>query len=209
MNFFDRLEQARQRHDVLTHSFYERWSAGELTRDELTVYAGQYRHAVQALADASANAARAAEPAVRVQLELHAAEEDAHVNLWDGFGGAVAATRDDATPETEACATAWAGEGRDFLGHLVVLYAIESGQPAISETKLTGLREHYGIDDERGTGYFRLHATLDHEHAAAARELIEERLADADQDSLLAEAEAVLAANWDLLDGVERLNGRG
>ena len=89
---------------------------------------------------------------------------------------------------------------------LVALYAIESGQPAISETKLAGLREHYGIDGAEATAYFDLHAELDHEHAAAERELIEERLDGADADALLAEAEAVLRANWRLLDGVERIN---
>ena len=50
-----------------------------------------------------------------------------------------------AEPETAACADAWAGDGRDLLGHLVALYAIESAQPAISRVKADGLREHYGF----------------------------------------------------------------
>jgi hypothetical protein len=49
---------------------------------------------------------------------------------------------------------------------------------------------------------------LDVEHAAAERALIEPRLDGADADALLAEAERVLRANWELLDGVERLNAR-
>src|SRR3954464_14876796 len=53
MEFWSQLEAVRERHDVLTHPFYQRWSAGELTRAELAVYAGQYRHAVVALARAS------------------------------------------------------------------------------------------------------------------------------------------------------------
>ncbi len=62
MTFFDRLEATRERWNVLEHPFYQRWSAGERTREELAVYAGQYRHAVPALAEAAASAARAAEP---------------------------------------------------------------------------------------------------------------------------------------------------
>lgn len=209
MDFWTEIEAVRQRHDVLTHSFYRRWSAGELTREELAVYAGEYRHAVQALAAASANAAAVAEPGLRAGLQAHAHEEASHVELWDGFAAAVEGVTDrEPAPETVTCARDWAGEDRPFLHSLVALYAIESAQPAISETKRAGLLEHYGFEDGPGTAYFQLHAELDNEHAAAARALIEPRLQDADREALIAEAERVLKANWDLLDGVERLNGR-
>lgn len=209
MDFWTEIEAVRQRHDVLTHSFYQRWSAGELTADELAVYAGQYRHAVTALADASSKTAALADAELKAGLEEHAREEASHVELWDGFAAAVGSdlTREPA-PETVACARAWAGEERPFLESLVALYAIEVTQPAISETKRAGLLEHYGFDDGPGTAYFSLHAEVDREHASAARALIGPRLAEADRAALLAEAESVLQANWALLDGVERLNGR-
>ena len=209
-DFFNRLEGVRARWNVLEHSFYQRWSEGTLSRDELARYAGEYRHAVVALADAAAGAARVADPELRAPLEAHAAEEASHVPLWDGFARAVGG--DPATvpaPETRECAQAWAGDGeRPLLPSLVALYAIESGQPAISETKLAGLREHYGIDGPEATAYFDLHAERDVEHAAEGRELLEARLAGADEDALVAEAERVLRANWALLDGVERACGR-
>jgi pyrroloquinoline-quinone synthase len=209
-DFFNRLEDVRARWNVLEHPFYQRWSEGTLTRDELASYAGEYRHAVVALAGAAAGAARAADTELRPELEAHAAEESSHVPLWDGFARAVGGDLATApAPETRECAEAWSGDGeRPLLHSLVALYAIESGQPAISETKLAGLREHYGVDDAAGTAYFELHSELDHEHAAAERELIEQRLDGADAEALLAEAESVLRANWRLLDGVERVNGR-
>lgn len=209
MDFWTELERARARCNVLDHPFYRRWSDGELTAGELATYAGQYRHAVVALADAAAHAARAAEPAIRAQLSRHAAEEAAHVALWDAFtievGGDRAA---EPAPETVDCARAWAGEERDLLPTLAAMYAIESGQPEIAEVKLDGLRRHYGVDHPAATMYFDVHVDLDREHAAAERALIEERLEDADVDSLLGEAEAMLRANWRLLDGVERVHGR-
>lgn len=206
-DFWSRLEEVRDRWNVLEHPFYQRWSAGTLTREELGRYAGEYRHAVVALAGASASAARAAEPTERRALEAHAAEESSHIALWDDFARAVGGDpAAPASPETEDCARAWAGtEERPLLASLVALYAIESGQPAIAETKRAGLRDHYGIADPAATAYFDLHATLDHEHAAAERALIDPRLAEADADALLAEAEEVLRANWRLLDGVERI----
>ena len=198
MEFFAELDAVRERWNVLNHPFYTRWSEGTLTRDELAYYSGQYRHAVVALADATRHAADA-EPA----LEPHAAEEAAHVELWDGFVAAVGGDRDAApAPRTAACAEAWASDG-SLLEQLVGIYAIEAAQPAISATKATGLRERYAVGDAAATAYFDLHEHLDVEHAAAGREFIAKRLDGADRGALVARAEAVLRANWELLDGVE------
>ena len=208
MPLFDRLADAQRRCNVLEHPFYTRWSNGDLTRDELSWYAGEYRHAVVALAEATAATARAAEPAVRAQLVEHAAEEAEHIELWDAFARSVDADlQQEPAAETAECAAAWTAAG-DALEGLVVLYAIESAQPAISLTKLDGLVGHYGLDEGPATEYFALHAKRDHEHAAQSRELIEERLSDADEDRLVAVAEAALRGNWTLLDGVERRFGR-
>ena len=208
MPLFDRLADVQRSCNVLEHPFYQRWSAGELTREELSWYAGEYRHAVVALAEATAATARAAEPAVRAQIEEHAAEEAEHIDLWDAFAQAVGADLEqEPAAETGECAAAWTAAG-DALEGLVVLYAIESAQPAIAQVKADGLRQHYGFATGPATAYFDMHAERDHEHAAEGRALLAERLDGADQDALVAEAERVLRANWALLDGVERLCGR-
>ena len=54
---WQKIEQARERWNVLEHPFYQRWSAGELTREELADYSGQYRHATAAIARLSADVA--------------------------------------------------------------------------------------------------------------------------------------------------------
>ncbi len=208
MDFFARVESLRERWNVLDHCFYQRWSEGTLGREELAFYAGEYRHAVVALAGALGDAADRAEPEIRGELAAHAAEEAGHVELWDDFARALDADTGRAPrSETAACVESWTA-GQDTLEGLVAAFTIESGQPAIAQTKLDGLVEHYGFQEGPATDYFALHSERDHEHAEQSRELIEERLADADLERLLVVAEGVLRGNWELLDGVERQFGR-
>jgi pyrroloquinoline-quinone synthase len=192
MNLIERIDEARARWNVLDHPFYLRWERGELSRDDLAFYAGEYRHAVVALADA---ASAGGDPE-------HAAEEAAHVTLWDDFAAALDAPLDrEPTAGTRACAAAWRRE--DSLETRAVLYAVESGQPDISRTKLSGLVDHYGFNaGSKGTEYFELHSDRDHEHAAASAEVLR-KTAPEDADRLVAAAEAALKGNWRLLDGVE------
>lgn len=197
---WERIERGRRRWDVLRHPFYQRWSNGELTEEELARYAGQYRHAVEAIATMTGKAADAL--AEHDELRGHAAEEVGHIRLWDGFVAASGGDQDaEPTSETAACVDAWTREGEpaEILGRL---YAIESSQPAISRTKLEGLFESYGYESGEGTAYFEVHEGRDIEHAAEVRELIDELEDYVDEDRVVAAAESAYRANWRLLDGI-------
>jgi pyrroloquinoline-quinone synthase len=194
VDLIERLDAVRGRWNLLEHPFYRRWSCGELRREELAHYAGEYRHAVVALAETAERSGNAE----------HAREEAEHVWLWDEFAAAVEADTTRApSPETAECISAWTAPG-DRLEALAVMYAIEAGQPAVSQAKLDGLAEHYGIaQDEPAAAYFALHSELDHEHAAESRQTLEAEASAADADRLVEVAEHALRGNWTLLDGVD------
>ncbi len=202
MNLWDRIEQSRARWNVLEHPFYQRWSAGELTLEELAGYSGQYRYATEAVATMSAGLAEAAPDSERKGLEAHAREEAAHVAMWDQFVEAVGGDASVApNPETVECVEAWT-RADGFGRQLARLFAVESGQPEISKTKSEGLTAFYGISDAPAREYFTVHETMDVEHAEEGRKLIERYMADFDEDELAEAAEEAFRANWRLLDGV-------
>ena len=154
---WERIEQARERWNVLEHPFYQRWSAGELTREELADYSGPVPPRD-----------RGDRPPQRRRRRLRARPERAELAATPRrrprtSPSGTASSRPSAarsapapTAETAECVDAWTASD-DRLSQLARLYAIESGQPAISRTKREGLAAHYGIGDGPGTAYFRVH----------------------------------------------------
>ena len=115
MNLFERLDAVADRWNVLRHPFYERWECGGLSRDKLAYYAGEYRHAVTALAGLAASASDAG----------HAAEEAAHVAIWDDFAAALDADLERAPrAETVAAFDAAVRQARNSMDRLDAEYLV-------------------------------------------------------------------------------------
>jgi len=206
--FRQRLDAAVARHSLLRHPFYQAWSCGALPKESLATYAAQYFHHVRAfptyVSAVHANCGDDLE-ARRSLLENLIEEERGeknHADLWVDFAtgiGALEVEESQATPETKALVetmrgltTRRAGEGA------AALYAYESQVPSVAETKIAGLRTHFGVTETKTLAFFEIHRTLDVFHSDATAE-ISERLSR-EPDASIAAADTAATALWTFLD---------
>lgn len=219
-DFWCRFEARIAPFDLLKHPFYQAWTAGELTRQDLALYAAEYWHHVSAFPTyLSALHSRLPDGELRREVLRNLADEEGtdsasgrpHSDLWMDFAKGMGATRAQVNahpvqPELQALIDTFRELMlRDAPSALAALYAYESRVPAISKEKASGLATLYAAD-AAATRYFTLHQTADVHHAQVWRDLIDAELAakpDA-QDATLAAAECAARALWAALDGVER-----
>ena len=206
-------EQIAAKH-LLTHPFYLAWTRGELSKEALTDYARQYYHHVAAFPTyLSAVHAKCDDQSTRKQVLANLIDEEAgnpnHPELWLQFAESLRVSRDEVRatekqPETAALIDTFrcvCGNGETANG-LAALYAYESQIPAVSESKIDGLKKHYGLNQPKDYEYFSVHVEADREHAAAERAMLQEHVNEANAESVKASVDRVLNALWDLLSGV-------
>ena len=206
-----RLDNATETRRLLDHPFYKAWAAGTLTTDDLAFYAGQYWRQVEAFPGyLETIAARVPDGATKDAILANLADErdDDHPGLWLDFAAALgsaraAVTGADPEPETTACVEAFTSAATDASPEfaLGMLYGYESQTPGVAETKVAGLKEHYGIKGS-GLTYFELHGELDVHHSAEMAAAI--GALEGDGSDAEAGARAGAEAIWTLLDGVAR-----
>jgi pyrroloquinoline-quinone synthase len=208
---------------LLTHPFYVAWTRGELTREQLRQYAGQYMHHVLAeptyLSAVHSNTPHFASDGTsdlgpRQTILQNLIDEELgpknHPALWKQFAtalglseedlaatGALPATRELIATFTELC------RNRPHYAGLAALHAFESQVPAIAAVKIDGLRRFYGMTDASTVEFFSVHEKADVYHSAAEWDLIE-RAADTDakRAEVVAATRAACDALWTFLDGV-------
>ena len=201
---------------LLKHPFYLAWTRGELSKEALTDYAQQYYHHVAAFPTyLSAVHAHCDHQATRKQLLNNLIDEEAgspnHPELWKKFADGLGVEDADLTqtekqPETKnlintfrsVCGQRSTAEG------LAALYAYESQIPSICESKIDGLKKHYGFTKPEHYQYFTVHIEADREHSAAEREMLSRHLDAHNFESVKVSVNRVLDALWDMLSGVCR-----
>jgi pyrroloquinoline-quinone synthase len=213
IQFLETLDhQIDQRH-LLKHPFYIAWSEGKLSKECLKEYALEYYHHVKAFPRyLSALHFHTDDDATRREILKNLIDEEAgtpnHPELWREFALALGASEDEleaheANDEVfclvntfkKICAQGTVSEG------LAALYAYESQVPAISLSKIDGLKQFYGFEDPADWKYFSVHAEADVEHAAVERKLLSDHIVSEQVLKVREETQKVLDALWNFLTG--------
>lgn len=214
--FLTALDERIAHYDLLCHPYYKAWTAGELTRDDLRAYAGDYYHHVAAFPIyLSALHSRLNDGEMRRAVLRNLSDEEIegrpHSEMWLDFAEGMGADREKVKRQEamqEVCETVAefrrvAAEGSTAEA-LAAFYAYESQVPRVAREKAKGLAERYGAD-AKTCSYFKLHQLADVEHSKVWRELLAAEVeAHPEQaEQALSAAEGAAQSLWHVLDGME------
>jgi pyrroloquinoline-quinone synthase len=202
--------------NLLKHPFYQAWTAGALSIERLRNYAVNYYPHVAAFPRyLSTIHSRCADIAIRQALLENLIEEERgaenHPELWLRFAEALGLNRSrvleaQVSPAvlslvhtfTELCTSERPAAG------LSAIYAYEVQIPAVACAKIEGLRQFYGITDDRAVGFCSVHQKADVEHSQTAAHLIARQCAG-DAESFTGAIDSgrrALDALWSALDSM-------
>jgi pyrroloquinoline-quinone synthase len=198
----DALTTTLSDRQLLTHPFYRRWESGQLSRDELTSYAEQYRYFETMLPTfLESLSEQLPEGTARDAVIDNLRDETtppSHLELFELFATHYGARNVDASPAMEELLEAY----RDVLSRgpesaLAGLWAYESQGAAIASSKAEGLRTHYGVDSI-GVAFWDAHWLVEGDHATWTLEALAALRPDV--NDVAGAARRVGEAWWSFLD---------
>ena len=120
-NFWQQLEARIAKYDLLCHPFYQAWSQGRLTRDDLRAYAAEYFHHVAAFPAYLGEFHARLAPGALAQAVLENQHDEegigspdgrSHAELWMDFAEGMGGSR--APSSAPPAARAYANTSSDF-----------------------------------------------------------------------------------------------
>lgn len=196
---------------LLKHPFYQAWMEGTLPAEVLREYAAQYYHHVDRFPRYLSSIHSHCENTAQRHLLLENLNEEegtdygvSHPELWIQFAEGLGVEKKDVLeakpgPAIQNVVSQFFNSSRSsFHEGLGALFAYESQVPEIADSKLTGLKERYGIHDEKTLAFFEVHRTADVEHRAVILEMLES-LTDEEKLQAKNAAQAAAQSLWDFL----------
>ena len=203
MSIIKQIDEMIEERSLLKHPFYQMWSDGKLTQESLAGYSKEYFQLVKAVPSFMTPIIEEAPDTVVGELIENQQEESDHIKPWIAFAGDLGIPEDELTSYTGLVKTRKAVSDLNelmntFEGGACAMYAFEKEIPKISQTKLDGLAEFYGMTSHEATEYFKLHTEADIRHAASWRNILEK--SSIDSNNLLEIADKSISAQNLLLD---------
>jgi pyrroloquinoline-quinone synthase len=151
---------------LLKHPFYQKWSKGELTKEDLAIYAKEYFHLVDRIPGivrrVGVQAKKKGHPLYEM-IEKNRIEEQEHVELWKRFAKSLDISEQELIAHTPHPTVTAAVEALEKLADgtfedgVVTMYSLEAELPKIAETKKDGLCNLYNLSSEDAQIYFDEH----------------------------------------------------
>ena len=198
-----KIDQIIEERSLLKHPFYQTWSDGKLTREALVGYSKEYYQLVKAVPIFMTQLLDYAPDSIYDELDFNQQEEFSHISLWQRFASGLGVNRKELNNYEGLYKTNHAISGlhslmSSFLSGSAAMYALEKEIPKISEIKLQGLAEFYGLTSENVTEYFKEHMEADIRHTASWQKAIDS-VSDHDQEIIDAAERSLICQNT-LLD---------
>ncbi|MDH5568769.1 MAG: iron-containing redox enzyme family protein [Nitrosopumilus sp.] len=203
MNIIKKIDVMIEERSLLKHPFYQMWSDGKLTQESLAGYSKEYFQLVKAVPHFMTPIIEKAPNEVVTELIENQQEETEHIKPWIAFAGELGISEDElisyiGTSKTQKAVSDLNELMNTFEGGACAMYAFEKEIPKISQTKLDGLAEFYGLTNNESTEYFKLHTEADIRHAALWRNILEKSLVNS--NNLIEIADKSISAQNLLLD---------
>jgi pyrroloquinoline-quinone synthase len=175
----DKIDEEIRSKSLLKHPFYEMWSRGELSGDDLRGYSKEYFQLVKLVPHLVQNVlALAPKSEISNQIRHSLKEEEEHIGLWKRFAVSLGVSAEEldshpAYPETiEALKALDSTTRSSFIAGVAAMYAYELEIPKISSTKIKGLKQFYGLDSLDSRAYFEAHEEADVRHAGIWKSIL-------------------------------------
>ena len=203
MNIIQKIDEMIEERSLLKHPFYQMWSDGKLTQESLAGYSKEYFQLVKAVPSFMTPIIEKSSGSVVSELVDNQQEESDHIKPWISFAGELGISEEElisypGTAKTQKAVSDLNQLMDTFDGGACAMYAFEKEIPKISQTKLDGLAEFYGMTSNEATEYFKLHTEADIRHAASWRNILEK--SSSDTSNLIEIADKSISAQNLLLD---------
>ena len=194
-----KIDQIIEERSLLKHPFYQTWSDGKLTREALVGYSKEYYQLVKAVPIFMTQLLDYSPKSMYDELDLNQQEEFSHISLWERFASGLGVSRKELTNYEGLYTTNHAISElhslmSSFVSGSAAMYALEKEIPKISEIKLQGLAEFYGLTSEDVTEYFKEHMEADIRHTASWQKAIDS-VSDHDQEIIDAAERSLICQN--------------
>jgi len=210
--FSKELDKKLDEYHLLKHPFYKSWNEGKLTREIIKDYAEQYYQHVKAFPRYISAAHSLCEDIEKRKILLENLQDEEnkdkdHPKLWRNFAAAMGSKKEDIDSVkkekfTKELIENFFKNGRaSYAEGLASLYTYERQIPEIAETKIKGLKNHYGVISKEGLEFFEVHKKADKYHRAACEKLLDGM---SKEEQIKAEKSALSTAKylWNFLTGM-------